>query len=83
MMSRKRFLRAQDWIYKKNAGAKKDNVRLIEDFKASAANAIAETDDTYMTGNLEVFVGISSYFDVSATGRKLNKMRDVRLRTRV
>ena len=57
-------------IYEQH-GNHSSKVRLLDDFLASAVDVIAETDDSKVPGNLGVFVVISPYYKLLASGRKL------------
>ena len=49
-------------------GNQERKIRLIDDFKALAINAIIETDEPDEPGNLEVFVALASYLKLLAPG---------------
>ena len=50
-------------------GNAEPEIRLIDDFRASAVNAIAECDDTNVPDNLDVFFAISAYLALVKPGR--------------
>ena len=49
-------------------------IRLIDDFRASAVNAIVATDDTNIPENLDVFAAIAAYTALVAPGCELKCM---------
>ena len=52
-------------------GTQRPKIRLIDDFRASAVNAIIETEDTNIPDSLDVFIAIASYFKILTPGCQL------------
>ena len=56
------------YAIKEQHGTQKQKIRLIDDFRASGANAIVGTDDTNIPENLDVFFAISPFLRLAAPG---------------
>ena len=56
------------YAIKEQHGDQKQKIRLIDDFRASAVNAIVATDDTNVPENLDVFFSITSFLRLAAPG---------------
>ena len=52
-------------------GPQNVKLRLIDDFRAFAANAIVETDDTNIPDSLGVFVAVAPYYKLLTPGCKI------------